>query len=274
MTTPTRLTDMAGRGPIARVFAGGRCALSGFAMMKDDAELRKLARRPMWITLACVVVLVVVGFIFGFSPLLNWIGPGPGHWYSFLRYLVGVLLVPLVALVSAFFGIVVASLINCEVMSAISSRTELLLVGEAKSGPSGVNAIARGLLTDIALELARLFVYLLGLLLILFLGLIPVLGQLGAPLLGLLWTWLFLAFEFVGGTLGRHGMGARSQLRTLFAHRLLHTGFGAAAWVILFVPLMAPVMVVGGTRLALSLAAFDHIQSRLTTDEKQRLREA
>jgi uncharacterized protein involved in cysteine biosynthesis len=70
----------------------------------------------------------------------------------------------------------------------------------------------------------------------------------------------------------RHALAARDRLGVLKHQTVAALGFGALGWALAFVPFTAPLLVVGGTRMFLSLAAHDRVPSALTDAEKLRLR--
>jgi CysZ protein len=86
------------------------------------------------------------------------------------------------------------------------------------------------------------------------LGLVPVVGQVVAPVLGALVGGWFLALELVNAPFTRRGMRLEDRRRLLRQHRLVAQGFGTAVFCCFLIPLGAvllmPAAVIGGTLLA------------------------
>jgi CysZ protein len=104
------------------------------------------------------------------------------------------------------------------------------------------------------------------------LNLVPVIGQVLSPVAAWCLTALWVSMTYTGQVGARHGLGARDRTRMLVGNFGLATGFGAVGGIpflsFFLLPLLAPALVVGMTRLYLSLAAHGHVASKLTDDEK------
>ncbi|HEX6967956.1 MAG TPA: EI24 domain-containing protein [Micromonosporaceae bacterium] len=89
---------------------------------------------------------------------------------------------------------------------------------------------------------------------LLVIGLIPVVGQLTAAVLGALVGGWFLALELVGVPFSRRGLTLADRRRILKQHRPVAQGFGTAVFLCFLIPLGAvltmPAAVIGGTLLA------------------------
>jgi CysZ protein len=108
-------------------------------------------------------------------------------------------------------------------------------------------------------SLALLAVVLLTSLPLLVLGVVPVVGQTVAPVLGAMVSGFFLAIELLAIPLERRGLRLRQRLRFAWANRATVIGFGVAAFLLFLVPLMnivaMPGAIVGGVLLARHLHA-------------------
>jgi len=85
-------------------------------------------------------------------------------------------------------------------------------------------------------------------------GLIPIVGQVVAPVLGALVGGWFLALELTGVAFYRRGMGLKDRRRMLRTQRTTAIGFGVAIFLCFLIPLggvlIMPAAVAGGTLLA------------------------
>lgn len=88
---------------------------------------------------------------------------------------------------------------------------------------------------------------------VLLVGLVPVVGQVVAPVAGAAIGGWFLALELVGGPFARRGLWLAERRAALRAHRPLAIGFGVAVFVCFLIPLGAvvfmPAAVAGATLL-------------------------
>jgi len=115
----------------------------------------------------------------------------------------------------------------------------------------------QSLLTDAALALGHsalaLGLYATGSAALLVLALVPVVGELLAPLLEVLLTAAYLARELLDGPLGRRRLSFAAKLRYLDDHRAEALGLGVATMVLIAVPVLdlaaLPAAVVGATLL-------------------------
>jgi CysZ protein len=111
-------------------------------------------------------------------------------------------------------------------------------------------ALGRGLGNGIQLLLATLAVSIL----VFALGLIPVVGQIVAPVLGAFFGGWFLTLELTGYAFDARGLRLRDRRRLLGARRSRTLGFGVAIYLLLLVPFavifVMPAAVAGATLLA------------------------
>jgi CysZ protein len=89
------------------------------------------------------------------------------------------------------------------------------------------------------------------------LGVLPLVGQTVAPVVGAVVSGFFLAIELLAIPLQRRGLTLAERLRWVWGHREVAVGFGVAAFLLFLVPLMnvlaMPAAVVGGTLLVRGL---------------------
>ena len=105
---------------------------------------------------------------------------------------------------------------------------------------------------------------------------LPALGQILGPFLAWSLSALWVALGFTGPALARHQLGATQRVGMVFGNKAASIGFGALGGIpfvsFLVLPILSPALVVGGTRMFLVLAAYDHVASKLTEADKALLR--
>ena len=163
------------------------------------------------------------------------------------------------ALISVFIAIAIASILAGPLLDMLSERTEKFLTGDVNPLPFSIGAIIEEIIVTISLMLKST---LLGLAAMIFVGWIPVVGQ----VIPFLIAAAFVALNFFTPTVARHKLKSKERTQMLLDNKALVLGFGAPASVFpfLLVPLLTPALVVGGTRLYLSLAASNRAQNSAT----------
>jgi uncharacterized protein involved in cysteine biosynthesis len=266
--------DPTAAGVVGRFLQGVQLAGGGVGLVFSDARLMLLSLIPMVIHVALLVALLVLGFAFVVDPLIAWVEPMPGGavsaaagawhavWSVAVQILVGALVVGL-----ALVGTVVSGSIVCDPFyDALSERTEALHVGHDVGPPFSVSLMLGGMVRELLATLLRLVVYGTVAVPLWLLSFTP--AALVATPLALVWTWLFFAYEFLARSMVRHAARPTTRMGSLFAHKSLFVGFGLVCWVLSFVPLTAPLLVVAGTRLYLTLASVGKVPSTLSDDDK------
>ena len=166
------------------------------------------------------------------------------------------------AMVALFLSIGVSSALTSPLLDLLSERTEKLLTGDVHPSPLSIG----GFMTEAGTTLAIMVrSTVLGLLATLLLGWIPVVGQ----VVPFLVAALFVALNFIQPTAARHGVTTRERIRMLIENKALLLGFGlpVSVFPFLLVPILTPALVVGGTRLYLSLAAHQRVPNSVTPEQ-------
>jgi CysZ protein len=225
---------------------------------------RLILRSPRLLGMSTLCALITLVALVGLVILLwlqvpGWLGvfwDRPAAWYGrALWYLV----LGLMFLVLLVVGVnVVIPVVLAPLQDPLSETTEELC-GDYTSPPFRLGAFLRGLFTSVGHTLARVFVLLGGLALLLPLNLVPGLGTLAWTVLGSLWSMLWLGGEHLAAPMTRHFYPFAEVRRTLRRRWLLCLGFGMGTWLLLWVPLLntffLPVAVVAGTLLYRGLRA-------------------
>ena len=173
------------------------------------------------------------------------------------------------AVLALFLGSVVCD----PLYDGISEAAEAELLGhpvEAKAVP--LRETIAGIARELRASLLSLAVYLAGSFVLFVVGLTGVGSVIAGPG-SLAWTWLFVTVEVIARPQARHAVEARARVATSREHLAVSLGFGAVASLLAWIPMSTPILVAGGTRLYLALAAHDRVPSTLTEADKRRLRE-
>jgi CysZ protein len=140
----------------------------------------------------------------------------------------------------------------------ISEATEALC-GGFEPKPFRLAELVRQTVDAVAHTLLRIFWLLLGHAALLALTFVPGVGQLAWTVSAPLWTMGWLAAEYLDGPMTRHGHAFSTVRRVVWGRLGLCLGFGAAVYLILWVPVLnfffIPLAIVGGTLLYRGLRA-------------------
>jgi uncharacterized protein involved in cysteine biosynthesis len=265
-------------GVVSRFLRGVRAAFGGARLVFSDATLLLLSLIPMVVHVALLAGLLAIGGSVVVDPLVAWINPtgpaadtvvaevGRAVWSGAVVVLVWLLVVGL-ALVGA---VVLGSVICDPFYDALSERTEALHLGRDVGAPFAIATVIAGIGREFAVTMLRLVVFGAVAVPLWLLAFTP--AAVVATPLSLAWTWLFFAWEFLVRSMVRHAPSGTARLRTLFDHKALFAGFGAVAWLLSFVPLTAPLLVVSATRLYLTLVADGRVPTTLPVADVERLK--
>lgn len=270
------LPDIGGRSFFGRLLGAASTVLSGVPFALGNRRLLVLVGVPIVIQITVFLVFVVGGgswlhdLVAGID-----LGIDAGSTWHFIETIVDVLL-SVLAFVGAFvigllLTLMVGNIVAGPALDTLSERTEDILVGGRPELPFSFAGFVGELVTETVYAVIRLAVFLAGLLLVFLFGLIPGVGQVVAPVMSVFWTAMFLAVEILNAPLARHGIRGFRRLSFLVSNLSLTLGVGLTAWVASFIPVTLPFLVVGATRLYVSLAVHGHIPSRLDETTKARL---
>jgi CysZ protein len=269
------------KGPVQRFLGGAGAAVDGALFTLKAPRLRLLALVPMVLHVVLFVGLLVAAFAFVVDPLRQLLpAPDPAATGNALATVgnlvlqfVGDVLAVVVAVVGAFVGAVaVGGVIADPLYDVLSERTEELLLGHTIGTPVTVGSVVAGIVREGGATLVRLAIWGTGAVVLALLSATPAV-VVAAPL-SLAWTALFTAWEYLSRSLTRHTVHIGGRLNAIFSDKATFLGFGGAAMVLSALPLSAPLLVVGATRLYLARAALGHVASRLTDADRARLKEA
>jgi uncharacterized protein involved in cysteine biosynthesis len=267
------LVDIGGGGVVGRVFGGAKASFSGVGLVFTDPKLLSLAFVPMLVHVGLFALFLWLSFSQLAAPLVDWLSPeqaASGFWASLLSGIIHVVVAVVVVLASLVATVMAGSVACDPFYDLLSERTEEIFIGRNAGLPFSVGNVARGVGREAVATVLRLLVWGAVALPLWALSFTP--ASLLATPLSFVWTWLFFAYEYLSRSLARHAVEPKHRFKPIFDHKAIAVGFGATAWLVSFVPFLAPLLVVAATRLYLSLAAWDRVPSKLTAEEKQQLK--
>ena len=226
----------------------------------------------VWSSLTILLNLLVYGGLFALG---FWLKDPVSHYvaehipflssFRFTEAIVETLIFVAWMLVCVFLAIAIASIIAGPMLDILSEETERLLTGHVNPAPFSLILILREGWIIVRLTLRGLV---LGVCSALFLGWIPIVGQ----IIPFAVAAFFVALNFLQPALARHNLKRKERIELTDQNKALIFGFGAPANLIpfLLVPILTPALVVGGTRLYLSLAAEKKAASELSPEQRER----
>lgn len=239
--------------------AGARFLGSGFGMILRSPKLLALGAVPA--LLSAVLLLAALGTLLYFSwDITGWLTPfadgwAPG-WRIALQVTLVVLLVGAAGLLGSVAFIAITLLIGAPIYEYIAEQAEQRLgIDTSGDGAGAARQLGRGLRDSVKLVLIAAG----GSLLLLAIGFIPIVGQVAAPVLGVLFGAWLVAMEMVGLVFQRSGGKLHDRSRMLRQQRGTALGFGMPTYLLCLIPVaqlvVIPSAVVGGTLLAHQLTA-------------------
>jgi CysZ protein len=264
-------------GVVGRWWRGVVAAFSGIGLVLSDARLMLLSLIPMLIHVVLFSALLTLGITYAVDPVVGWLGPSDAATSGFLAeaghavwaLAVKILVWALVIGLSLIAALVSGSVICDPFYDALSERVEELYVGHPVGEGFSVALVVAGIARELTATILRLTVYMAVAIPLWLLSLTP--AAVVATPLGLVWTWLFFAYEFLARPMVRHAPAGSTRLSALFGHKALFIGFGMVAWALSFIPLTAPLLVVSATRLYLTLAADAAAPTTMPASDREHL---
>jgi CysZ protein len=226
--------------------------------------LRVIARSPRLLALsflASVVTLAsLIGLVFGLwhwtGDLVNLLVTQPAQWWG--RALWYLLLAFTFAVLLVAGANTVPLLLLTPLQEPLSEATEVVC-GEFRPRPFSLSGSARAAGVALGHTLARVSLLLAGHALLLLLNLIPGAGHPLWVASSMLWTMWWLAVEYLDSPMTRHRYGFADVRRVVLKRFALSLGFGAALYVLLWIPVLnfflIPLAIVSGTLLYRGLDA-------------------
>ncbi len=206
-----------------------------------------------------IINLIIYGSVFIFSyrwlmdMLGNWLGadqPGASFWIETLNIVFIIAGFLLVLFVCYLLFVILGGLITAPFNEEISQRVEEIVTNGAVGHKMGFWEDAY---TSIKGELEKIVFYLVILFLIFLLNFVPVIGNVFSFVIGTIFSFFYNALDFLDMPMTRKKMKFKQKLNVTRSGKLLTYGFGAAAFLLMFLPIinvfMKPILVVAGTSL-------------------------
>jgi uncharacterized protein involved in cysteine biosynthesis len=266
------LRDVGAGSFLARFWSGASFAASGIGFTLRHRRLLLWSIVPMLVQASIFVALVIIGARFLDDIVLRF-GPAAGHWYSFIGSILYAALAVLLVVASVIGAIFLGGVVCDPFYDLLSETTESVLLGRDVGAPWSAAMVLRGLGLELSATVWRLVVFLSVAVPLWLIGLTGV-GSVVAVPASLAWSFMFVALASLSRSMGRHGIPGGRRMGALFDQKACALGFGALGWLMAYVPLSAPFLVVGATRMYLALAAWDRVESTLSAADKRALKAA
>jgi CysZ protein len=227
--------------------------LGAWRFLSRNKGLYKYILLPLFIN----IVVFGAGGYWGVSLLHDFIAgflPESQAWYwAWLSYIL-TFVVTIAVLVLAFFSFtVIGNIVAAPFNDLLSEQVEKRLTGRHLQVPADMPDQLVQAVKTVRVEVQKMFVFLLGLVILFAFNIVPVLGSVIYALLAAFWTILFLAAEYTGYVFSRKGLSFKEQRRIVLNNFGLMVGFGSGIFCVLAVPFVQfvsiPLGVVGATLL-------------------------
>lgn len=224
------------------------------------AAIRFLRRNNGLVKYALIPFLINL-FIFTLGSILAWMyftdwlhallpSHASGWYWAIIYYITAIIFIIflLIMLVMAFtfIGSIIASPFN----EILSEKTEKILTGKWNEDPFSFKLLIGDIGRSIGQEIKKLTFFGMVFIFLLFLNVVPVLGNFMYLPLQLGCTFLILAMEFVDFAMSRRRMSFRQKISYTYHHAMPLLSFGSVVFLIGLIPLLnyflLPIAVVGG----------------------------
>ena len=192
--------------------------------------------------------------------------PSKETWYWAILFYVLLVLLGLVLLLAGIYAFtLIGNIILGPFNDFISEKVELLYAGTANDEPFSMKALFSDIVRSLKVQVAKMLLYLAGLLALLVIHLIPIVGSVLYPVLILIYTLFFLGWEYCDYSMERWKYSFSQKRRTSFKNIFAFVGFGAGASLMLVIPLVnlmsIPVCAIGATLMFCDLRKEGQVSS-------------
>jgi CysZ protein len=248
------VTDLPKEGSPSDLLRGLALPFQAFGLIFRTPKLLTLSLLCAVVTAATLVGTGWGAWSLGQALAQKLIG-ADGGWQHAASVGLGVVLFIVLFAVGA---LTLPNLLLAPLQDPLSEATEVKLGGFV-APPFSLGGTLSGIFTSLRHTIARLALMALGYVVLLPLNLVPVAGSVVYVVLSSLWAMFWLAVEHLSNPMARHLRPFRQVFGVLRRRIALSLGFGAALYVLLWVPVLncflMPVAVVAGTLLYRGLAA-------------------
>ena len=255
-------------GSMTRFVSGVRHLFWGIRSCLTNGSLFLLSLVVIATNLVVYAILLGIGVYYS-GEISLWIADQLPDWINdqqWAKIVLQIVLVIVWTLISIFVAIGISSALTGPLLDMLSERTEKMLTGDVNPPPLTVGGFVREVIATLTMAARGIG---LALLVTILVGWIPLLG----PVAALCVTALFVAHNYVQPTAARHGLKPRDRMRMLTQNKVLMLGFGlpASLFPFLLVPILTPALVVGGTRMFLSLVGSQRVPNIATNEQLRAL---
>lgn len=230
--------------------SGVAMLLRGFGYWRRNPGAMLLGLVPAFVVFV-LIVIALVGLGFALAPAIEAITPfaesWPDTWATALRLTLGAITVGAAGLLAAVTFTAITLAVGDPFYERIWRAVELELGGEVPDQGAGVWRAVRDSTALIALGVLSALVVAVA-------GVIPVVGAVAAPVLGVVLSGRLLARELTSRAFEARGLTPEQRRTVLRPHRAQVLGFGVATQLLFMIPLGAvltmPAAVAGSTMLA------------------------
>jgi CysZ protein len=249
--------------------SGFRYPFRGLKFLASHPRLLGYVAVPLTIN-----TLLYSGFVwFVSSQFGGWLErllPTGDAWYwTLLSYFLWVVFALFLMAVVIYTFTIIGNLILAPFNDLLSEKVEWVYSGRRLDQPFRLGEFLSDMKRSLKAELGRLLLFAAGFLVLLSLNLVPVFGTAAYGLLFTLYTLFFLGWEYLDYSMERSRFSFSDKRRTVGTNLPSLLGFGAAAAVLLFVPLLnllaIPICVTGATLLFCDLRASGRLSGEAPT---------
>lgn len=239
--------------PVSSFSRGFGYPLRAVGFLLKRPRLLKYLAIPFVINLLVFSLSVYFGLDL-FETLLDAYVPENEVWYGMILYYLAWVVALLLTTVVVFFSFtVIGNLIASPFNELLSERVEALQVGRQPDERFSVGRFWKEAKYALLVEVKKLAVFSICMLLLLFVGLVPGVGQIVYAILAPAFTLFFLVVEYMAFVLMRKQLSFAQQRRYITSRPILMTGFACCVFCMLAIPFVQffciPLAVVGATLL-------------------------
>ncbi len=234
---------------------GFKLPFQGIKFLKENKKLWKYSLIPMLIN---IIVFVVLGYL-SFHYLMGWLAAKLlTTWYlAILFYLFLALAISVFAIIIAFIFSAIYNIIAAPFNDLLSEKVEELVKNKKIEEKFSLKLLAGDIFRTVLEEVKKLLLFGGVQILLLFLNLLPIIGNLAYAVLSFVFTCWFLAYEYVDYPMARKRMEFKEKKGLLLKNKGFSFGFGLATFILIIIPVLnlifMPACVVAGTLAYLKL---------------------
>jgi CysZ protein len=241
-------------GAVRQFFTGAGLLGRGLDLVLRSPKLLGLGLLPA--VIAGILYIVALVFLIDFLPdLARWTTGFANGWASGWRDLLEVLAGIAIVGVAVLLGMLAFTAVTLAIGDPFYERISELVEHRFGGVPDAVEVgFWRSLGRSVIDSIRLITLSIVAGIPLFFIGLIPAVGQVVAPVLGALVGGWLLAVELTGAPFQRRGQRLRQRRQVLRANRPIALGFGVAVFLCFLIPLGAillmPAAIAGATLLS------------------------